>query len=702
VEDRPESKQATNGDAASTETAGAPGDVGFDPTGGAPDELGHLAFAPVSWPALEEVIGPGGRLAAALPGYERRTGQETMMRAVATALERHETLMVEAGTGTGKSLAYLLPAAMSGEHVILSTGTRTLQDQLWEKQVPFARDILGVDFEAAILKGRTNYLCLLALERARRDPRLALDQHGDLARIERWAAATATGDRAEVAELAEASPTWKAVTVDAEQCTGRRCEHFDACFVMRARRLAERADVVIVNHHLFFADLALKGSAGFGLLPEADAVIFDEAHHLEDIAAGHFGFSVSDARLGRFGSDARRALTQAGAVSDAATAALSALTRDVERLFAAYQRFLPQARMTRDALTEPILEGYYKLDTSLAALARELHRRDAGVEAEAISRLVQRGEQLRAELAEVVLCQREDLVHWVERGPRAVFLRAAPIEVGPLLREVVFDRFGAVIMTSATLTTQGTFDHYARRLGLPEDAHTLNVASPFDYANQALIYTPDDLPPPNSGAWIDAIAERIEELVGLTRGRALLLFTSFRAMRAVHARIADRLDHPVMMQGQGSRESLLKRLRSERGSVLFATATFWEGVDVVGDALSLVVIDRLPFAPPGDPMVDARIGALKRAGRNAFMEYQVPAAIISLKQGFGRLIRHRTDTGIVAILDPRLTRSRYGAAFLRSLPPARRTANLRLLTAWWDEMSGAAARLESGITPPDG
>ncbi|TNF32582.1 MAG: ATP-dependent DNA helicase [Deltaproteobacteria bacterium] len=655
---------------------------------------GALAFAPVLWPALEEVIGPGGRLATALPGYERRSGQETMMRAVASALERRETLMVEAGTGTGKSLAYLLPAALSGEHVILSTGTRTLQDQLWEKQVPFARDILGIEFEAAILKGRTNYLCLLALDEARRDPRLALDQREDLARIARWAAMTGTGDRAELADLADSSPAWRAVTVDAEQCVGRRCAHFDDCFVMRARRLAERADIVIVNHHLFFADLALKGATGFGLLPDADAVVFDEAHHLEDIAAAHFGFAVSDARVGRFGADVRRALTTAGnGIPEGTANALAALSRDTERLYAAYRRFLPQGRLTRETLSDEILTAYYALDTALGAVARALHAYDTAG-AEAITRLIQRGESLRAELAELVLCRRDDLVHWVERGPRAVFLRAAPIEVGALFRDVVFARFGAVVLTSATLTTQGTFDHYRARLGLPDDAHTLNVASPFDYANQALIYVPDDLPAPNSEAWLDAAAERIAELVGLTRGRALLLFTSFRAMRGVHARIADRLEHPVMMQGEGSRESLLKRLRTEAGSVLFATATFWEGVDVVGDALSLVVIDRLPFAPPGDPMVDARIGALTSAGRNAFMEYQVPSAIISLKQGFGRLIRHRTDRGIVAILDPRLTRSRYGAAFLRSLPPARRTANLRLLASWWDELSGGEARLE--------
>jgi ATP-dependent DNA helicase DinG len=678
VEDRPESKQATS----------PPGGPGADSE--RHDVFaghGALAFAPVSWPALEEVIGPGGRLATTLPGYERRAGQETMMRAVATALERRESLMVEAGTGTGKSLAYLLPAALSGEHVILSTGTRTLQDQLWEKQVPFARDILGVEFEAAILKGRTNYLCLLALEQAKRDPRLGLELRDDLGRIERWAAVTATGDRAEVADLAEGAPAWRSVTADAEQCVGRRCEHFDDCFVMRARRLAERADVVIVNHHLFFADLALKETSGFGLLPDAQAVVFDEAHHLEDIAAAHFGLAVSDARVARFGGDARRALMTPDGLPEGAASDLAALSRDIERLYGAYRRFLPQSRLTREVLPDAVLEAYYKLDTTLAALARELAGH-IGPDSDAATRLIQRAEHLRQDLAEVVLCQRDDLVHWVERGPRAVFLRAAPVEIGGLLRELLFERFSSVILTSATLTTQGTFDHYRGRLGLPDTTHTLNVASPFDYANQALIYTPDDLPAPNAPAWFDAAGERVEALVRLTEGRALLLFTSFRAMRAVHDRVAERLPYPVMMQGEGSRESLLKRFRNQSGSVLFATATFWEGVDVVGDALSLVVIDRLPFAPPGDPMVDARIGALTRAGRNAFMEYQVPAAIIALKQGFGRLIRHRTDTGIVAILDPRLVRSRYGDAFLASLPPGRRTGDLELLSAWWDEMNG--------------
>ncbi|MFT7581062.1 MAG: ATP-dependent DNA helicase DinG [Myxococcota bacterium] len=635
-----------------------------------------------SWPELEALIGPGGRLAEVLPGYERRQGQETMMRAVAGAIERSGTLLVEAGTGTGKSLAYLLPAALSGEQVILSTQTKTLQDQLLREQVPFVRETLGVDLVATVLKGRSNYLCLHQLDVASKTPSMALDQHTELGHLQRWAETTNTGDRAELVDLPDDSPLWRKVTTDAEQCLARRCPFFDACFVMLARRRADAADLVIVNHYLFFADLALRSTSGFGLLPDAQTVVFDEAHHIEDIAASYFGSAVSDVRIRRLGGDARRLIRSLDLDAAQITKTEHTLSRDVDRLFDTYEDLLPQSRLTQGSVTETRRVAYQKLDNTLLQLSQHI----AGIDGndEGLARLVLRAALVRQDLGDLVECRSRDQVYWVEQGTRATFLRAAPIAIGDRLAATLFDRYSTVILTSATLTTGGDFSHIRSRLGLPPSHATeLKVSSPFDYPRQAALYTPQDLPHPSSDAYTDAIAETMATLVDITQGRALLLFTSFRQLRAVHERLRDRLKFPILVQGDGSKETLLARLKQTAGTVLFATATFWEGVDVVGDALSLVVIDKLPFAPPGDPVVEARIALLSDAGENAFMRYQVPQASIALKQGVGRLIRHQDDRGIVAILDPRLTKARYGKYFLESLPPMTRIQGLDALRTWW-------------------
>lgn len=684
------------------------------------DENGHGDPAPaerlVVWPELEGLIGPGGRLEAALGGYERRAGQELMMRTVAHAFEHGETLVVEAGTGIGKSLGYLLPAALSGLRVILSTGTRTLQDQLARSQIPFLREGLGLPVEAAVLKGRTNYLCILFLQSARLSPEVRLDEHADLTRIERWAEHTTTGDRAELMDLPETSTAWRAVAADAERCLGRSCPLFSDCFLMAARRKAEAADLVIVNHHLFFADLGLREGARFSLLPDADAVVFDEAHHLEAIASNAFGRSLSDARVRRLAVDVRRALVAAGASLGRVGAALSELERDRERLFGLLAPLSGRGRLRPERMPDSFIETVYKLDNTLISLSLSLEvdaRETLGQSAptamggrgsaslavsEALRRLPGRIDELRRDLIELLTPSPHEEprvaaeVRWVERGERAIFVRAVPIDVGPRLDEALSGRFRSLIFTSATLKAQtglegSGFEHFFARLGLPPDTRALSLPSPFDYPNQALLYCPPDLPDPRHPAYAGLLHTRIARLVKLTRGRALILFTSRERMIEAHAALAHTWDHPTLVQGQGSKESLLARFTSLEGAVLFATATFWEGVDVVGDALSLVVIEKLPFTPPNDPVVEARLERLTSRGGDGFRDYQVPNAIVALKQGFGRLIRHRGDRGIVAILDSRLTTARYGRLFLDSLPPARRISEFEELEAVWEALS---------------
>lgn len=657
------------------------------------------AASPVGavWPELEALIGPGGALGKRLVGYERRPGQELMMRTIASTLERGEALAVEAGTGIGKSLGYLIPAALSGLRVIVSTATRTLQDQLWERQVPFIRDELGVSLEATVLKGRTNYLCLHLLEKARDNPAMALDEHRELELIGAWSETTASGDRAELHDLPERSRAWRAVAADAEQCLGRSCPRFADCFLMAARRKAEAADLVIVNHHLFFADLQLRHGAGFSLLPECDAAIFDEAHHLEDIAALAFGRSVSDARIRRLAGDLRRAFRAAERDAGLLVSPLAELDRDCERLFGLLSQLPARARLDPARQPERFHDAWYKLDNSLIGLGLLAGARARGDEG--LVRMAGRIDELRADLAALLDPQlaeagREDPdeeeVRWIERGARATFVRSAPIHVGLRLDAALTPRFSAVVFTSATLATRDGFRHFRDRLGLSEDARELLLPSPFDFPKQALMYVARDLPHPRAPDHAMRAFAVIDTLVQLTRGRALLLFTSHQRMQEAHRALAAGWELESLVQGQGSKEALLARFREGAGAVLFATATFWEGVDIIGEALSLVVIDKLPFQPPGDPLVDARLAQLSARGVNGFMDYQVPRAILALKQGVGRLIRHRGDRGIIAILDPRLATARYGSIFVASLPPARTTFDLGELARWWEELEASA------------
>ena len=633
--------------------------------------------------ALFEIIGEGGLLDQRLEGYEPREGQVEMMEAVVQAIEDERILLVEAPTGTGKSLAYLIPSILSGKKTVVSTATRTLQDQLFHRELPFIREQLDIPFEAALLKGRTNYLCLHLLSECMGHSETFQTHKDWLGRLMRWSQTTESGDRSELSDLPDDSALWPQVSVNAEGCLGTKCSFFDDCFVVAARQRALKADLVVVNHHLLFADLSLESSVGFSVLPDADVLIADEAHGLEDVAAQHFGLSVSDRRLRQLIVDSSRAMRDLPGAHARVRMLKTNLLDTAARFFQAFRPLFPKTRLTADNTPGEVKPLFFELDDRLDELESILA--EQATRSEALHRLWERCIRVRNELSALTTLSERSLVVWVEKGPRATFLRAAPVNVAPVIQETLRPRSNSLVLTSATLSTGSDFEHIKGRLGFQEDSLEALLRSPFDYEKQALLYVAKDHPPPQTDQFIDAMCATSLRLVRLTEGRALLLFTSFRTMESVYAAIAPEIEHPVFMQGEGSREALLARFRNERDSVLFATGSFWEGVDVQGDALSLLIIDKLPFSPPDEPLNGARIEALRREGVNAFMEYQVPMAIIALKQGFGRLIRHRHDRGIVAVCDPRIVTKPYGKRFLRALPPATMVDDFETLERLWNK-----------------
>ena len=625
-----------------------------------------------------------------------------MAQAVEQALEEKRHLIVEAGTGTGKTLAYLIPALASGKRVVVSTGTRALQDQIARHDVPLLRSILAKPFSAVVLKGVSNYVCrrklaeLGARNAARATPDASIEALVD------WASYTETGDRAEVEWLAESAPLWADATTTPDARIGPRCPHFERCFVTQARRLAEQAQLVLVNHHLYFADRALRSAHPRArILPDHDAVIFDEAHQLEDVATEHFGAKISTHKLAELVRDAQLAL--AGMPLWTGRAADDTI-RTVERtgvvLFALLRAVLSAGGSYdgRVPLPAGLFEhpdrqvAWFKLDTALEELARTAEAESqpppdddepevaAGPRA-ALSGLARRARALRDDLATIAEQRHKSHVYWGETRATGTFLTASPIDVADLMRRHILRAGPTPILTSATLTAAGTFEYTRKRLGL-DDADELVVASSFDYARQAMLYVPRDLPPAIEG-FSAAAAARTLELLAITGGRAFLLFTSHRALREAADRLAA-LPYPRLVQGDAPRAALIDRFRSTPHAVLFGTGSFWEGVDVPGDALSLVVIDKLPFAPHTDPLVAARMQSCAEAGGDPFAAIQLPAAAIALKQGFGRLIRRRDDRGIVAILDGRIVTRGYGRMFLDTLPPGLpRSSAIEQVKRWW-------------------
>ncbi|MCC6165244.1 MAG: ATP-dependent DNA helicase [Acidobacteria bacterium] len=635
---------------------------------------------------VRRVLGSGGALASVLDGFEPRQSQQQMADAVARVVSDGGVLMAEAGTGTGKTLAYLVPALLSGRKVLVSTGTRNLQQQLIDKDVPILQRALG-PFRAACMKGRGNYLCLHRFEQTLHDDRPRDDEtRVAMTLIEHWAPRTQTGDRAELADLPEELPFWHGISATTENCLGSDCPRFSDCFVTRMRQEAADADLVIVNHHLLCADAAVRRHSFGAVIPECQVGIVDEAHQLEDVATQYFGLSVSSYRVEQLFADAAAIRTSPLFVpreeAEAVARAIEALSVSSRAFFLDLQTRRPgvrqsgdqgstlldeRLRVTGDVLAEAAGESGLQLIDALTSLEESLTLiKDAPEDLRSIAR---RAGELRDDLRFLLRAEQEEYVYFLEIRGRHVALRAAPIDVSHIIRDVLIDKLPSLVLTSATLSIGGSFAYMRARLGVGESLE-VRVPSEFDYRTQALVYLPRRMPDPRTPAYGEAFADEAARLLTASEGRAFLLFTSYAALRDAHARLSTRLPYPMLVQGTMPRGVLIEQFRRTPNAVLFGTSSFWQGVDVVGEALSCVVIDRIPFASPGDPVVAARIESLQRRGIDAFAGFQVPLAILTLLQGVGRLIRHRQDRGVIALLDPRLQSMGYGRRFLNALPPA--------------------------------
>ncbi len=620
--------------------------------------------------SMADIFGPGGMLEKCHPGYEYRRSQLEMAELVDAAFREERHAVVEAGTGTGKTLAYLIPAIRSGRRVVVSTATKSLQEQLFTKDIPFLQKHFARELKVAVMKGRGNFLCRQKVAMMKDQPMLrGLDEVDWFAQIRDWAELTETGDRVELNFLPDDADLWPRLDARRDTCTGQKCADFNRCFITWMHQRAREADIIIVNHHLFFADLALRQDDFGSILPDYTAVIFDEAHEIEDVAGDYFGRQISNYRFEELGRDTEHALRLKGLgtppllkrvnkMRERSRAFFDALPgREGRFPFTAAER---QSFVERNAEAfDALVEATKRLEAELSALPQK---------PEELQRMARRAFELRNELQFILESKEKNFVYWFERRGKGVFLAATPIDLSLILRERLFAEFDTLVLTSATLAVGGKFDYLKQRLGMDQPLEKV-LPQEYDYQRQAVLYVPRTLPDVRSPDFAPAAAETIARLVETTEGRAFCLFTSYAQMREIYERVSRMVEYPMLLQGSGPRSALLEKFRNTEGAVLFATATFWQGVDVPGDALSCVIIDRLPFAVPSDPIVAARVAALQEAGRNAFAEYQVPEAVLALKQGFGRLIRSRTDRGVLALLDNRIVRMAYGRTFFESLPP---------------------------------
>ena len=670
---------------------------------------------------MEEVFGPGGLIAQHHPNYEYRPGQVEMAEAVNNIISDGGISLIEAGTGTGKTLAYLIPALAAGRRVLVSTATKNLQEQLHKKDVPFLQQIIPRDFKVTCMKGRSNYVCLHRMKKAAGSPMLeGLEDVNYFDQIRKWAGESETGDRAELTDLPEDLSFWPQIDARADTCLGQKCPDFDACFITRMRREAIEADIVIVNHHLFFADLALRGGDYGSVLPDYNTVIFDEAHELEDVAASYFGTSVSNYRVNDLIQDANKLDIKESDQQGELVKALARLSQRSDTFWLSFRgeeldddapedgsnssrdggawqsqrssyrrrgsvggsqdtRYPLRAsrfvRVDREENLTPTATGeaYNALRNAVDRLITTLGVvKDPPAE---LDNIVRRAQSFKFDLEFIVSCDQPDFVYWCEKRGRGVFINATPIDMSGILEENLFAKVQTAVLTSATMTAGKSFGFIRGRLGIGR-ARELIVESHFDFKKQAVLYLPRSMPDPRSRDFLDASVDEIVRILEVTSGRAFVLFTSLSSMRETYERVRDLIDYPTFIQGQGSKTGLLERFRKTEGAVLFATSSFWQGVDVQGAALSCVIISKLPFAVPSDPVVAARQKYIDDEGGNSFYQYSVPQAAITLKQGLGRLIRSTTDKGVLSILDPRVRTKSYGRVFLQSIPQCRVTASI--------------------------
>ncbi len=638
---------------------------------------------PVKTPSVRQFFSPHGPLARWHPNYEFRPGQLEMALEVEAALQDRRHLIVEAGTGTGKTLAYLVPAILSGKRIVVSTGTKNLQEQLFFKDVPFLQQHFQRPLRACYLKGRANYACRQKIYDAEKEPMLAgLEEVADFEIIREWEKTTETGDRAEIRTLPESSTVWPKIDARGERCAGQKCPQFERCFITLMRRRAAESDIIIVNHHLLFADLALKQDEYGAVIPDYTAVVLDEAHEVEDVAGQFFGISASSHQANELRRDVAALARRKGFWSPDLEAALQTLDERTSRFFSLFDAVEGRSRFpSGKAFTNRHAECYADLQSALKLVAAQLKLVDE--RPEELDPLAARVEELASNLRALVERREEDYVYWVERRGRGCVLQATPVDVAGLLEERLFSRVATAVLTSATLAVSGSFAYTQKRLGLGS-ARTAIVKGLFDFHKQALLYVAAHLPDPRSPAFTAAASDEIRRLLGHSRGRAFVLFTSYQQMQQVYDRLSFDLDFPALLQGTGPRTALLDEFRATPHCVLFATSSFWQGVDVPGEQLSLVIIDKLPFAVPSDPVVEARVRRIREQGGDPFYDYQVPQAAIALKQGFGRLIRSRSDRGVVALLDHRIVKQRYGRVFLDSLPDYRFTTAIDEVEAFFD------------------
>ena len=665
---------------------------------------------------IEALIGPEGAAFRVHPGWETRPQQLAMAEAVFSALTGPaRCTTIEAPTGVGKTIAYLVPALLSGKRVIVSTNTKALQEQIIRKDLPLVSSILqeaGLDIiesdplasdlspnpsirRFALMKGRSNYLCLERLERKSRRSQLPLiSSQNELLRLVDWSVQTGRGDKSELEWLRDDSVTWSEVDARSDICIGRDCARYDDCFVTRMRRQAAIADLIVVNHHLLMADLSMRASmslagySNFGeIIPQCDAIVIDEAHALEDIASSYFGGEVSSKKLERLVSDVTKWLDGIASPQDFLNL-LTIIERTASDFFAMFPASDGRTKFQSDSLRERAKLKLDPLVDHLRLLSSEMMPRCEGVDPFGES-LCRRAEEIAGSLSFVLESPSDDYVYWWESMNRLVKLGASPINVSSLLAEHLFDEHETVVLTSATLATKSSdgFSYFLERIGAPEETEASQLDTPFDFMKQAALFIPAEFPGPDETTYQDEFEKVVLDLIEMIDGGALLLFTSKRMMNLMHERLRQKLNCLVLLQGESPKSTLIARFKREAPAVLFATASFWEGIDIPGSALKLVVIDRLPFASPGDPLIAARCEELDKQGKSSFAKYQVPQAILRLKQGFGRLIRTSTDTGVVAVLDSRIRSRSYGQRFLKALPKTQRVSDIGHLKHWLEEIT---------------